>query len=52
MRPGHGTLDQYFTLTRVLKGSWEIVHIVYMAFMDLEKAFERFPQGVLWGCSA
>jgi len=38
-RPGRGTLDQLFTLYRVLEGSWEFAQPIHMCFEDLEKAF-------------
>ncbi|KAG1932899.1 hypothetical protein F2P79_020886 [Pimephales promelas] len=42
-RPGRGTLDQLYTLYRVLEGSWEFAQPVHMCFVDLEKAFDCVP---------
>ncbi|KAK3561731.1 hypothetical protein QTP86_012984 [Hemibagrus guttatus] len=47
-RPSPGTLDQLYTLHRVLEGSWEFAQPVHMCFVDLEKAFDCVPCGILW----
>ncbi|KAK3520878.1 hypothetical protein QTP86_015402 [Hemibagrus guttatus] len=46
-RPGHGTLDQLYTLHRVLEGTWEFAQPVHMCFVDLQKAFDHVPHGIL-----
>ncbi|KAF7658853.1 hypothetical protein LDENG_00007090, partial [Lucifuga dentata] len=48
-RPGRGNVDQLFTLTQIIEGAWEYAQPIYMSFVDLEKAYDCVPQGVLWG---
>ena len=47
IHPGLGTLDQFYTLVRVLKGAWEFAQTVHMCFVDLEKAIDRVLSGGL-----
>ncbi|KAI3364414.1 hypothetical protein L3Q82_011205 [Scortum barcoo] len=42
-RPGRGTLDQLYTLHRVLEGLWEFAQPVHMCFVDLEKGIQPCP---------
>lgn len=35
-RPGCGALGQLYTLTRVIKGLWEVTQPVHMCFVDEE----------------
>lgn len=35
------------SISRVLDGVWEINQLVYICFVNLQKAFDHVPQGVL-----
>ena len=46
--PGRGTTDAIFVV-RQLQEKYLAAHKrLYMAFVDLEKAFDRMPQKVIW----
>ncbi|KAI3372277.1 hypothetical protein L3Q82_022782 [Scortum barcoo] len=49
-RPGRGTLDQLYTLHRVLEGLWEFAQPVHMCFVDLEKVFDHVPLVMMLSC--
>lgn len=42
-------MEWLFTLSGLLRGSWEYTHLVYMFFVDLEKEYNAVPLWVLWG---
>lgn len=46
--PCHETVDKLFIYAGLFEGSWAFVHPVYMCFVDLEKAFDHVPLGVLY----
>ncbi|KAK0152499.1 LINE-1 reverse transcriptase [Merluccius polli] len=48
-RPGRGTVDQLYTLCRIVEGAWEFAQPVHMCFVDLEKAFDHVAREALWG---
>lgn len=48
-RPGHGTADQLFTLASLLTGAWEFAGPIYLCFVNLDKAYDQVPWGILWG---
>jgi hypothetical protein len=51
-RPGRGTVDLVFALKLLLEKSWEWNKKKYVAFIDLEKAFDRINRRKLWALLA
>ena len=47
-RPGRGTSDMIFALKMIFEKCWEYNEDKYIAFLDLEKAFDRVPRQKIW----
>ena len=47
-RPERGTTDAIFSLKLLMEKRWEWDQPVYIAFVDLEKAFDRLPRKMIW----
>ena len=46
--PGRGTTDAIFVVRQLQEKYLPANKRLYMAFVDLEKAFDRVPQKVIW----
>ena len=46
--PGRGTTDAIFAVRQLQEKYLAANKRLYMAFVDLEKAFDRVPQKVIW----
>ena len=47
-RLGRERVDQIFILKQIGEKAWEKKHIVYVGFMDLEKAYDRVNREAIW----
>ena len=46
--PGKGTTDAIFVVRQLQEKYLAVNKRLYMAFLDLEKVFDRVPQKVIW----
>ena len=49
-RKNRGTTDLIFALRIVIEKSWEFNKAAYIAFIDLQKAFDSVPREKVWKC--
>ena len=47
-RPGHGTEEQIFILLNIIEQSLEWNSVLYLVFVDYEKAFDSIDRETLW----
>ena len=46
--PGRGTSDAIFVIRQLKEKYLTVSKQIYMAFVDIEKAFDRVPQKAIW----
>ena len=46
--PGRGTSDAIFVIRQLQEKYLTVSKQIYMAFVDLEKAFDQVPHKVIW----
>ena len=47
-RKGRGTRDQIANIRWIIKKAWELQKIIYICFIDYDKAFDCVDQNKLW----
>ena len=47
-RPGLGTTDAIFAVRQLIEKHGERQRSIHLAFLDLEKAFDRVPHAAIW----
>ena len=48
VRQGRGCMDQVFAYGRFVKSIWQIGRNVFLAFINLEKAYETIDRHGMW----
>ena len=47
-RRGRSTIDLIFAVRQIMESRWEAGEAMHMAFLDLEKAYDRLPRERVW----